>query len=109
LAVIITVLFMVVAGQSLWVQWFHAAALNASPLNPRNNVTNVQYPRGEILAANGAVLEESQPTDNSSGPSALRSRACVRRPLRSTATRLSRAARVMARVRSGLGSATSGT
>jgi peptidoglycan glycosyltransferase len=61
-------LFVVVAGQSLWVQWFHAAALNASPLNPRNNVTNVQYPRGEILAANGAVLAESRPTHNSAFP-----------------------------------------
>jgi peptidoglycan glycosyltransferase len=68
LAVVITVLFMVVAGQSLWVQWFHAAALNASPLNPRNNVSNYQYPRGEILAANGTVLAESQPTGNSSDP-----------------------------------------
>jgi peptidoglycan glycosyltransferase len=62
------VLFVVVAGQSLWVQWFHAAALNASPLNPRNNVTNVQYTRGEILGANGSVLAESQPTHNSSFP-----------------------------------------
>jgi peptidoglycan glycosyltransferase len=68
LAVVITVLFVVVAGQSLWVQWFHAAALNASPLNPRNNVTNVQYPRGEILAANGTVLAESVPTHNSALP-----------------------------------------
>jgi peptidoglycan glycosyltransferase len=68
LAVVITVLFMVVAGQSLWVQWFHAAALNASPLNPRNNVTNYQYPRGEILAANGTVLAESKPTGNSANP-----------------------------------------
>jgi peptidoglycan glycosyltransferase len=68
LAVVITVLFMVVAGQSLWVQWFHAAALNASPLNPRNNVTNYQYPRGQILAANGSVLAESQSTGNSSFP-----------------------------------------
>jgi peptidoglycan glycosyltransferase len=68
LAVIITVLFAVVAGQSLWVQWFHAAALNASPLNPRNNITNVQYPRGEILAANGTVLAESRATGNSTFP-----------------------------------------
>lgn len=68
MAVVIIVLFVVVAGQSLWVQWFHAAALNASPINPRNNVTNVQYPRGEILAANGAVLAESQPTGNSRFP-----------------------------------------
>lgn len=68
LAVVICALFVVVAGQSLWVQWFHAAALNASPLNPRNNVTNVQYPRGEILAANGVVLAESVPTGNSSFP-----------------------------------------
>jgi peptidoglycan glycosyltransferase len=50
------------------VQWFHAAALNASPLNPRNNVTNVQYPRGEILADDGLVLAESQPTHNSVTP-----------------------------------------
>ncbi len=59
---------MVVAGQSLWVQWFHASALNASPLNPRNNVTNYQYPRGEILAADGTVLAESRPTGNTSFP-----------------------------------------
>ncbi|HWD96499.1 MAG TPA: penicillin-binding transpeptidase domain-containing protein [Acidimicrobiales bacterium] len=67
-SVVIAVLFVVVAGQSLWVQWFHAAALNASPINPRNNVTTVQYPRGEIIAANGSVLAESQPTHNSSDP-----------------------------------------
>lgn len=61
-------LFVVVAGQSLWVQWFHASALNASPLNPRNNVANVQYPRGEIIAANGSVLAESVRTHNSALP-----------------------------------------
>lgn len=55
---------MVVAGQSLWVQWFHASALNASPLNPRNNVANNQYPRGQIFAANGTVLAQSEPTSN---------------------------------------------
>jgi peptidoglycan glycosyltransferase len=68
LAVVITVLFVGVAALSLWVQWFHAAALNASTLNPRNNITNVQYPRGQILAANGSVLAESVPTHNSSNP-----------------------------------------
>jgi peptidoglycan glycosyltransferase len=68
LAIVITVLFVVVAGQSLWVQWFHASALNASALNPRNNVTNYQYPRGEIIAANGTVLAESRPTSNTSSP-----------------------------------------
>jgi len=68
LAVIIMLLFALVATQSSWVQIFHARALNASPLNPRNNVTNNQYPRGEIIAANGTVLAESQPTGNSSFP-----------------------------------------
>ncbi len=68
MAVFITVLFLVIAGQSLWVQWFHAGALNASPINPRNIVTDVQYPRGEILAADGTVLAESQPTGNARFP-----------------------------------------
>jgi peptidoglycan glycosyltransferase len=68
LAVVITVLFMVVAGQSLWVQWFHASALDASPLNPRNNVANNQYPRGQIFAANGTVLAHSEPTSDASFP-----------------------------------------
>jgi penicillin-binding protein A len=68
LAVVITVLFVVVAGQSLWVQWFHASALDASPLNPRNNVANNLYPRGEILAANGTVLAQSVPTGNTLNP-----------------------------------------
>ena len=68
MAVVILVLFATVAGQSLWIQRFHAAALDASPINPRNNVTNFQYPRGEILAANGSVLAESRPTGNPSFP-----------------------------------------
>jgi penicillin-binding protein A len=68
LAVVITVLFVVVAGQSLWVQWFHASALNASSLNPRNNIANNVNPRGEIFAANGTVLAQSEPTGNSSNP-----------------------------------------
>jgi peptidoglycan glycosyltransferase len=68
MSIVITLLFAIVAGQSLWVQWFHASALNASPLNPRNNVANVQYPRGEIIAANGSVLAESVPTHNSALP-----------------------------------------
>ncbi len=64
LAVVIAVLFVVVAGQALWVDWFHAAALNASSLNPRNNAANNQYPRGQIFAANGTVLAQSEPTAN---------------------------------------------
>ena len=68
LAVVIAVLFVVLAGQSLWVQWFHASALDASSLNPRNNVANNTYPRGEILAANGTVLAESVPTKSKDNP-----------------------------------------
>jgi peptidoglycan glycosyltransferase len=59
---------MVVAGQTLWIDFFHASALNTSPLNPRNFVTNDKYQRGEIYAANGAVLAESVATGNSTFP-----------------------------------------
>jgi penicillin-binding protein A len=62
------VLFAAIVGQSAWVQFFHASALDKSTLNPRNNTTNDQYQRGEIVAANGTVLAESVPTGKSSHP-----------------------------------------
>ena len=34
------ILFAAIVGQSAWVQFFHAPALNASPLNPRNSTNN---------------------------------------------------------------------
>jgi peptidoglycan glycosyltransferase len=65
MSIVVTLLFAIVVGQSLWVQWFHAAALNASPLNPRNSTANDAYPRGDILAANRTVLAESRARNNS--------------------------------------------
>jgi peptidoglycan glycosyltransferase len=59
------ILFAAIVGQSAWVQFFHASALDKSALNPRNNSANTQYQRGEIVAANGTVLAESVPTGKS--------------------------------------------
>ncbi len=68
LATIILLLFVVVAAQSANIQFFRASALDKSPLNPRNNETTSAYPRGEIVAANGAILAQSVPTHNSTYP-----------------------------------------
>jgi penicillin-binding protein A len=68
LAIVIMVLFVLVVGQSAWVQFFHASALNKSTLNPRNDVSTAQYQRGEIVAANGEVLAESVPTSSTTNP-----------------------------------------
>ena len=59
LATVILLLFAVVAAQSLNIQYFRAKALDASNENPRvaSPVTNA--PRGEIMAANGAILARS--------------------------------------------------
>lgn len=62
LASFILLLFVVVAGQSAYVQYFHAGALTASPQNPRNNSVTASAPRGEILAADGSILADSLPT-----------------------------------------------
>lgn len=62
------VLFIGIAAQSAWVQFFHAPALNASTLNPRNNTSNNQYQRGEILAADGTVLARSVATASRAFP-----------------------------------------
>jgi penicillin-binding protein A len=68
LAIVIALLFIVVAGQTLWIDFFHAPALNASSLNPRNFVTSNEFERGEIYAANGAVLAQSVATGNTTFP-----------------------------------------
>jgi peptidoglycan glycosyltransferase len=57
-------MFLLIVAQSTWVQFFHAQALDNSPLNPRNNASNNQYQRGDIYSANGTVLAESVPTPN---------------------------------------------
>jgi len=62
------ILFALVIGQSAWVQFFHASALDKSSLNPRNDVSTAQYQRGEIVAANGQVLAESVPTSSTTSP-----------------------------------------
>ncbi len=59
LAGAILLLFAVVVGQSLNLQFFRAKALDASPLNPRNNTVTANQARGEIVAADGTILAQS--------------------------------------------------
>jgi peptidoglycan glycosyltransferase len=59
LATIILLLFAVIVAQSANIQFFRAPALIASPNDPNNLNPSGQFPRGEILAANGAVLAYS--------------------------------------------------
>lgn len=61
-AVVILLLFAAVAAQAINIMYFRASALDASPLNPRNATASEQYPRGEIVAADGTVLAQSVPT-----------------------------------------------
>jgi peptidoglycan glycosyltransferase len=69
LASIILLLFVLIAAQAVWVQFFHAPALNASIQNPRNAASNTtQYQRGEILAADGTVLAQSVATSSHTNP-----------------------------------------
>src|ERR1019366_7171531 len=69
LASVILLLFVLIAAQSAWVQFFHSPALNASIENPRNVSTNsTQYQRGEILAADGTVLAQSVATSSRVNP-----------------------------------------
>jgi peptidoglycan glycosyltransferase len=64
LATIILLLFAVVVAQAANIQFFKAPALDASPNNPRNTNPSVQFPRGDIYAANGSVLAYSVKQDN---------------------------------------------
>lgn len=68
LAAVILLLFVVIAGQSANLQFFRAKSLDASPLNPRNNVATNDQLRGEIVSSNGAILAESVPTGNARDP-----------------------------------------
>jgi peptidoglycan glycosyltransferase len=68
LATIILLMFAVIVAQSANIQFFRAPALIASPSNPRNTNPSAQFPRGEILAANGAVLAYSAKQTASSNP-----------------------------------------
>jgi len=62
LASFILLLFVIVAGQSAYVQYFRAGALDASPLNPKVTSVSSSAPRGQILAADGTILADSLPT-----------------------------------------------
>jgi peptidoglycan glycosyltransferase len=62
LASAILVLFVLVAAQSAWIQFFHAPALDASSENPRVSNASTLYPRGDIVAADGTILARSVPT-----------------------------------------------
>ncbi len=59
LASIILLLFAVVAVQAASIQFFRAATLDRSPINPRVTTASTQYPRGEIVAADGTILAQS--------------------------------------------------
>jgi peptidoglycan glycosyltransferase len=64
LATILLLLFAVIVAQSANIQFFRAPSLNASSNNPRNVNPSGNFPRGEILAANGTVLAFSAKQNN---------------------------------------------
>ena len=68
LSTAVLLLFVVVAAQAANVQFFRASALDKSNLNPRNYVSLTQYPRGEIIAADGTVLAQSVPSGDAFNP-----------------------------------------
>ena len=57
----ILLLFVIIAAQSSYVQYFHATALNESLQNPRVNSVSSAEPRGRIIAADGTILADSLP------------------------------------------------
>jgi penicillin-binding protein A len=59
LGTVIGLLFALLVGQSIYVQFFHAGALNSSSLNPRVSFAGLMQPRGDIVAADGTVLATS--------------------------------------------------
>lgn len=68
LSSVILLLFVLVVVQAANIQFVRAPSLNASILNPRNNTVSTQYPRGEIVAANGTILARSEATGDNSYP-----------------------------------------
>ena len=62
------VLFVILVLQSINIQYFRATALDASPLNPRTSTVATNFPRGEIVAADGTILARSVPTTNAASP-----------------------------------------
>jgi peptidoglycan glycosyltransferase len=68
LSTIILGLLLVVVVQSASIQYFRAPALDASKLNPRVTQASSQYPRGEIVAADGTILAQSVPSGDPAFP-----------------------------------------
>jgi peptidoglycan glycosyltransferase len=66
--VAVLILFVALAGQAAYLQFFHATQLNASALNPRVQSAGLLYPRGDILAANDALLAHSVPSGDPDYP-----------------------------------------
>jgi len=60
LGTVIALLFAILVGQSAYIQFFHAGALNGSSLNPRVSFAGLMQPRGDIVAADGTVLATSE-------------------------------------------------
>jgi len=61
-------MFVMLVAQAINVQWLRAPSLNVSPLNPRTSTVLSQFPRGEIVAADGTILARSIATNNASFP-----------------------------------------
>jgi peptidoglycan glycosyltransferase len=68
LATIILLLFAVVVVQAANIQFVRAPGLDASPNNPRNTNTASDFPRGEIIAADGTVLAYSEKQNSAAYP-----------------------------------------
>ena len=64
LGLVMMLLFGAVLIQAANVQFFRSHALATSPNNPRNVVARLSLSRGEILAADGSVMAQSNPTPN---------------------------------------------
>jgi peptidoglycan glycosyltransferase len=62
------VLFALLVAQAINVQWERAPGLSSSPLNPRLSTVLSQFPRGEIVAADGTILARSVASNNAAYP-----------------------------------------
>lgn len=68
LGIVMAMLFAILAAQASYVQFFHADALNGSPVNDRVARASSMYARGDIVGADGTVLARSVPTSSGAYP-----------------------------------------
>jgi len=61
LSTLLLLLLVAVGVQAANIQFFKAPSLDASPQNPRVSEASSLYPRGEIVAADGTILAQSEP------------------------------------------------